>query len=99
MIRLVTSAAALALTAAAFTPSAAQAADPPVYTCETLHGDPATTVLTGGCAASPGAVTNGDFTGEVIGQTRQFPIRIRCTGGGRADVPDQVLMMDCVQIG
>ncbi|MCK2219524.1 hypothetical protein MF672_037890 [Actinomadura sp. ATCC 31491] len=99
MNRLVTSAAVLALTAALVPAAAAQAAGIPVYTCHTLGGDPATTRLVGDCEATPGAVLHGDFAGEAIGQIRISPLRIHCTGGGQADVPDHVVLRDCTQIG
>ncbi|MBF8194219.1 hypothetical protein ITP53_52860 [Nonomuraea sp. K274] len=111
MIRLFPAAAAVALATAALppltaqaataalSPLAAQAAPVPVYTCDTVRGDPGVTVLFGGCQATPGAVTNGDFTGQAIGQTRQTTLRIKCTGGGRASLPAEVLLKDCTQIG
>ncbi|MEU4573128.1 hypothetical protein [Nonomuraea sp. NPDC023979] len=85
--------------AALGTASPAQATDVPAYTCDNLRGDPATTVLYGSCEATPGAVTSGEFAGEVTGQTRQYAIRIRCTGGGRAALPGEVLMQDCTRVG
>ncbi len=85
--------------AALGTASPAQATDVPAYTCDNLRGDEATTVLYGACEATPGAVTSGAFTGEVVGQTRQYPIRIRCAGGGRATFPHEVLIRDCTRIG
>jgi hypothetical protein len=85
--------------AALGTASPAQATGTPVYTCDNLRGDPATTVLFGTCEATPGAITNGAFSGEVIGQTRQFTLRIRCADGGSATLPGEVLMRNCTQIG
>ncbi|GAA2210259.1 hypothetical protein GCM10009850_057180 [Nonomuraea monospora] len=71
----------------------------PTYTCDSVRGDPGRTVLFGGCAASLGAVTNGDFTGEAFGVARDVALRIKCTGGGTADVPGEVALQDCVRAG
>ncbi|MEO3872431.1 hypothetical protein ABGB18_26760 [Nonomuraea sp. B12E4] len=97
MIRLVTTAAALTLALSGLSP--AHAALVPVYSCDTVRGDPATTVLFGNCRASLGAVTNGPFGGTAIGEARQVPLRIRCVSGGEAAVPNEVLLRDCTQIG
>ncbi|MFB4267180.1 hypothetical protein [Nonomuraea sp. GTA35] len=104
MIRLVPAAAlALALSAPLPAHAAGTGALPPIllptYTCDSVRGDPGRTVLFGNCAASLGAVTNGDFTGEAVGVARQVPLRITCTGGGTADVPGEVALQDCTQIG
>ncbi|GAA4990775.1 hypothetical protein HD597_008078 [Nonomuraea thailandensis] len=99
------STAALALTLYAPLPAHASGAGvlPPIllptYTCDSVRGDPGRTVLFGDCSASLGAVTNGGFTGEAVGVARRVPLRIRCTGGGAADVPGEVTLQDCVQTG
>ncbi|MEV4176712.1 hypothetical protein [Nonomuraea sp. NPDC049709] len=94
MIRLIT-AAVLVLSALN---APAHAAGVPTYTCDTVRGDPGVSVLFGHCHASPGAVTNGRFSGEAIGVAHTVPLRIKCVSGGTAALPEEVTLVDCTQI-
>lgn len=73
----------------------AQAAAVPTYTCDRLGGDPGTARLLDNCAASPGAVTNSDFAGESVLESRTSNTRIRCSAGGKANVPHEVIAFEC----
>ncbi|MEV0620307.1 hypothetical protein AB0I81_43785 [Nonomuraea sp. NPDC050404] len=75
------------------------ATDVPTYTCDTVSGDPGLTVMFGNCRASPGAVTKGGFVGEAVGVAETVPLRIRCLDGGEANLPREVQLRNCVQIG
>lgn len=79
--------------------SPAHAASVPTYTCDTVRGDPGVAVLFGNCHATPGAVTNGPFSGTAIGVAQKVPLKIRCTGGGTAALPGEVTLQDCTDIG
>jgi hypothetical protein len=70
----------------------------PAYTCDDLGGDPTTTRVHGNCTASSGAVTHGPYRGESILASRTFPVRVRCTGGGVANVPADVSGNNCSRI-
>lgn len=70
----------------------------PTYTCDDLGGDPTTTRVYGNCAASLGAVTHGPYAGTSILASRKFPVRVRCTGGGVANVPVDVIGNNCSRI-
>lgn len=88
-----------ALAVAGFLALPAQAAAAPEYTCDRLAGDPGTARVLDNCVASPGAVTHGKFAGESILASRLTGTRVRCRDGGQADVPREVVALNCATIG
>ncbi|MFD0891136.1 hypothetical protein ACFQ08_41860 [Streptosporangium algeriense] len=70
----------------------------PTYTCDQIL--PGRVVLGhGNCAASNGAVAQGEFQGESLVIARQAPqLKFLCRDGGRAQLPDGVVALGCQRV-